>query len=279
MKDWIEKVLSFLCFVSPVIIFVLSIIYERMKLKGKAKNSKQIILKELIYFLATSVLYSLKCYMRSKFVGSIGSLYWDISALESKRKKIKYKAFDRDRIEVIERKVKDLEEKIKRKVISILNNRKSIEELFDWIFALSKKYEEGFPEEIVKYIKDLQDSIEDFYDKLEKFHEGLIDGEFVSHFREKYRSIKPEIEDIYFDMKLTNQNLTYIKDFDKELTKEVTEILNGITRLSNKKSNYVEPHSCTEFVEEVKPLIFKIDKLLGKERTNLQTEQIQFAKR
>ncbi len=267
MKDWIEKVL--IGVVSSAIIFVLSILYERIKLKKKSENSKQIILKELIYFLATSILYSLKCYMHSKFVGSIGSLYWDISALESKRKEIKYEAFDRGRIEAIERKIKDLEEKIERKVISILNDRKSIEELFDWIFALSKKYEESFPKEIVKYIKDLQDSIEDFYDKLEKFHEGLIDGEFVSHFREKYRSIKPEIEDIYFDMKLTNQNLTDIKGFDKELTKEVTEILNGITRLSNKKSNYVKPHSCTKFVEEVKPLIFKIDKLLEKERTDL----------
>jgi flagellar biosynthesis regulator FlaF len=273
MKDWIEKMLSFLGdvikFISPVITFFLGIFYERMKLKKKVKNLKQIILKELLYFLATSILYSLKCYMHSKFVGSIEFLYWDISALESKRKKIKDEAFDRRRIETIERKIKDLEEKIERKVISILNNRKSIEELFGWIFALSKKYEESFPKEIVKYIKDLQDSIEDFYDKLEKFHKGLIDGEFVSHFREKYRSIKPEIEDIYFDMKLTNQNLTDIKCFDKELTKEITEILNSITRLSNKKSNYVKPHSCTEFVEEVKSLVFKIDKLLEKERVNL----------
>jgi hypothetical protein len=268
MKDWIEKVL--IGFVSSGIIFLLSIFYERMKSKKKAENSKKIILKELIYFLATSILYSLKCYMHSKFVGSIEFLYWNISALESKRKKIKYEAFDRGRIEAIERKIKDLEEKIERKVISILSNRKSIEELFEWIFALSKKYEESFPEEIVKYIKDLQDSMEGFYDKLEKFHEGLINGEFFSHFREKYRSIKPEIEDIYFDMKLTNQNLTDIKCFDKELTKEVTEILNGITRLNNKKSNYVKPHSCIEFVEEVKPLIFKIDKLLEKERTNLK---------
>ncbi len=274
MKDWIEKVLSFLGFVSPVIIFLLSIFYEMMKSKKKAENSKKIILKELIYFLATSILYSLKCYMHSKFVRSIESLYWDISALESKRKKIKDKVFDTRRVEATERKIKDLEEKIKRKVISILNNRKSIEELFDWIFTLCKKYEESFPEEIVKYIKDSQDSIEDFYDKLEKFHEGLIDGEFVRHFREKYRSINPEIEDIYFDMKLTNQNLNDIKCFDKELTKEVTEILNDIIRLSNKKSNYVKPHSCTEFVEEVKPLIFKIDKLLEKERTNLKEIKI-----
>jgi len=274
MKDWIEKVSDFLDVIkvlspTPLVLFLLSKLCERMKLKKKSENLKQIILEELIHFLATSISYSLKCYMHSRFVGSIGYLYWDISDLESKRKKIKDKAFDRRRIEAIERKIKDLEEKIERKVISILNNRKSIEELFDWIFALSKKYEESFPKEIVKYIKDLQDSIEDFYDKLEKFHEGLVDGKFVRHFWEKYRSIKPEIEDIYFDMKLTTQSLTDIKGFDKELTKEVIEILNGITRLSNKKSNYVKPHSCTEFVEEVKPLIFKIDKLLEKERTNL----------
>lgn len=278
MKEWIEKVSDFLDVIkslSPIssVLSLLNKLCERMKLKEESENLKQIILRELIYFSATSILYSLKCYMHSKFVGSIEFLYWDISALGSKRKKIKYEAFDRGRIEAIERKIKDLEEKIERKVISILNDRKSIEELFDWIFALSKKYEESFPkefpEEIAKYIKDLQESIADFYDKLEKFHEGLIDGKFVRHFREKYRSIKPEIEDIYFDMKLTNQNLTDIKGFDKELTKEVTEILNGITRLSNKKSNYVKPHSCTEFVEELKPLIFKIDKLLEKERANL----------
>jgi uncharacterized membrane protein len=69
MKDWIEKVL--IGFVSSGIIFLLSIFYERMKSKKKAENSKKIILKELIYFLATSILYSLKCYIHSKFVGSI----------------------------------------------------------------------------------------------------------------------------------------------------------------------------------------------------------------
>jgi len=47
MKDWIEKILSFLGdvikFISPVITFLLGIFYERIKLKKKSKNSKQII--------------------------------------------------------------------------------------------------------------------------------------------------------------------------------------------------------------------------------------------
>jgi hypothetical protein len=252
MKDWIEKILSFLGdvvikFVSPVITFFLGIFYERMKLKKKAKNLKQIILAELIHFLATFILYSLKCYMYGLVRRINGILFASIL----------YGGY---------------EEKLKKSAGFILHDKKSKDETFGWVFALSKKYEESFPKEIVKEIKDIQESIEDFYDKLEKFHKGLIDGKFIEHLRKKYRSVKPEIEDIYFDMefsKLIIQTLTDLKDYDHELTKEVINILSEIARLSNKKSNYVKPHSCTKFVEEVKSLAFKIDKLLEKERTNL----------
>jgi hypothetical protein len=277
MKDWIEKVFDFLVdvikFVSPVITFLLGIFYERMKLKREAKNLKQIILAELIHFLATFILYSLKCYMQELVRRINGILFTFIlyrySLKYYARELVREQLSNGSDIKTIEEAIKDDEEKLKESVGFILHDKKSKDETFGWIFILSKKYEESFPKEIVKEIKDLQESIEDFYDELEKFHKGLIDAEIIEHFWKKYESIKPEIEDIYFDMKLTTQSLTDIKDFDKELTKEVIEILNGITRLSNKKSNYVKPHSCTEFVEEVKPLIFKIDKLLEKERTNL----------
>jgi len=271
MKDWVENVYDFLIkFVSPVITFLLGIFYERMKLKKKSKNLKQIIFAELTQFLATFISYSLKCYMH-RFVRSINVLSWDIFALEN-QKRAKELPSNRSNIKTIEETIKDLEEKIGQRVIFIFNNKKSIDETFGWIFALSKKYEENFPKEIVKEIKDLQESIEDFYDKLEKFHEGLIDGEFVEDFLDKYRSIKPEASGIYFDMVLSKsitQSLIDLKDFDNGLTKEMTNILNQMTWLSSEKSKYSDPDSCIEFIEKIKPLIFKIDEVLEKERTNL----------
>jgi hypothetical protein len=276
MKDWIEKMLSFLGdvikFVSPVITFLLGIFYERMKSKKKAKNLKQIILAKLIHFLATFILYSLKCYAQ-ELVRKINSsrLSWDIFALE-KQKRAKERLSNGSNIKIVEETIKDLEKKIKGIVEFILYDKKSKDETFGWIFAISKKYEESFPKEIVKEIKDLQESIEDFYDKLEKFHKGLVGGEFVEHFQEKYRKVKPEIEDIYFDMefsKLIIQTLTDLKDFDNELTKEVINILSEMARLSNKKSKYSDPDFCIEFIKEIKPLILKIDEILEKEGTNL----------
>jgi len=276
MKDWIEKMLSFLGdvikFVSPVITFLLGIFYERMKSKKKAKNLKQIILAKLIHFLATFILYSLKCYAQ-ELVRKINSnrLSWDIFALE-KQKRAKERLSNGSNIKIVEETIKDLEKKIKGIVEFILYDKKSKDETFGWIFAISKKYEESFPKEIVKEIKDLQESIEDFYDKLEKFHKGLVGGEFVEHFQGKYRKVKPEIEDIYFDMefsKLIIQTLTDLKDFDNELTKEVINILSEMARLSNKKSKYSDPDFCIEFIKEIKPLILKIDEILEKEGTNL----------
>ena len=276
MKDWIEKMLSFLGdvikFVSPVITFLLGIFYERMKSKKKAKNLKQIILAKLIHFLATFILYSLKCYAQ-ELVRKINSnrLSWDIFALE-KQKRAKERLSNGSNIKIVEETIKDLEKKIKGIVEFILYDKKSKDETFGWIFAISKKYEESFPKEIVKEIKDLRESIEDFYDKLEKFHKGLVGGEFVEHFQEKYRKVKPEIEDIYFDMefsKLIIQTLTDLKDFDNELTKEVINILSEMARLSNKKSKYSDPDFCIEFIKEIKPLILKIDEILEKEGTNL----------
>jgi len=276
MKDLIEKMLSFLGdvikFVSPVITFLLGIFYERMKSKKKAKNLKQIILAKLIHFLATFILYSLKCYAQ-ELVRKINSnrLSWDIFALE-KQKRAKERLSNGSNIKIVEETIKDLEKKIKGIVEFILYDKKSKDETFGWIFAISKKYEESFPKEIVKEIKDLQESIEDFYDKLEKFHKGLVGGEFVEHFQGKYRKVKPEIEDIYFDMefsKLIIQTLTDLKDFDNELTKEVINILSEMARLSNKKSKYSDPDFCIEFIKEIKPLILKIDEILEKEGTNL----------
>jgi len=274
MKDWIEKVLSFLGFVSSVIIFLLNIIYERMKLKKKSKNLKQIIFAELTQFLATFISYSLKCYIRG-LINSINSIY----GLESKiialkyYKSIKDEPFNRSRIKIIEEKIKALEKEIRQQIAPILNNRRQlIDETFGWIFALNKKYEENFSEKIVKEIKDLQESIEDFYDKLEKFHEGLIDGEFIRHFLNKYRSIEPEVTGIYFDMVLSKsitQSLIDLKDFDNGLTKEMINILGEMARLSNEKSKYSNPDFCIVFIKKIKPLIFKIDEILEKEGTNL----------
>jgi len=274
MKDWIEKVLSFLGFVSSVIIFLLNIIYERMKLKKKSKNLKQIIFAELTQFLATFISYSLKCYIRG-LINSINSIY----GLESKiialkyYKSIKDEPFNRSRIKIIEEKIKALEKEIRQQIAPILNNRRQlIDETFGWIFALNKKYEENFSEKMLKEIKDLQESIEDFYDKLEKFHEGLIDGEFIRHFLNKYRSIEPEVTGIYFDMVLSKsitQSLIDLKDFDNVLTKEMINILGEMARLSNEKSKYSNPDFCIVFIKKIKPLIFKIDEILEKEGTNL----------
>ena len=280
MKDWIEKILSFLGdvikFISPVLTFLLGIFYERMKLKKKSKNSEQIIYAKLTYFLATFISYSLKCYM-FMFFRIISGLYWDISKmskLESQRESIKDNPSYRSRIEAIEKGIKDLKEKIGELVISIPNNKKSIDERFNWIFALSKKYEKSFPKEIVEEIKDLQESIEDFCGKLEEFHKGLIDGEFVKHFWKKYRSVKPEIEDIYFDVEFSKsiiQTLTDLEDFDNELIKEVINILSEMARLSSKKSKYSYPYLCSDFIKEIKPLILKIDEILEKERARMST--------
>ena len=279
MKDWIEKMLSFLGdvikFVSPVITFLsflLGIFYERTKLKKKAKNLKQIILAELLHFLATFILYSLKCYAQ-ELVRRINSnrLSWDIFALED-QKRAKERLSNGSNIKTIEETIKDLEEKIKGIVGFILYDKKSKYETFGWIFAINKKYEENFPKEIVKEIKDLQESIEDFYDKLEKFHEGLIDGKFVEDFLNKYRRIKPEVSGIYFDMVLSKsitQSLIDLKDFDNGLTKEMINILGEMARLSNEKSKYSDPDFCIVFINKIKPLIFKIDEILEKEGTNL----------
>jgi hypothetical protein len=276
MKDWIEKILSFLGdvvikFVSPVLTFLLGIICERMKSKKKSKNLKQIIFAELTQFLATFISYSLKCYIR----GLINSLYGlEIKIIALKRyKSIKDEPFNRSRIKIIEEKIRDLEKEIRQQIAPILNNRRQlIDETFGWIFALNKKYEEIFSEKIkiVKEIKDLQESIEDFYNKLEKFHEGLIDGEFIMHFLNKYRSIEPEVTGIYFDMVLSKsitQNLTYLEDFDNGLVKELSNILSELALLDSKKSKYSYPDFCIQFIKEIKPLILKIDEILEKEGT------------
>lgn len=275
MKDWIENVYDFLIkFLTSVITFLLDIFRERGKSKKKFENLKQIIYTKLTYFLAKFISYSLKCYM-FMFFRIISGLYWKVSKmskLESQRESIKDNPSYRSRIEVIEKRIKDLEEKIGKLVISIPNDKKSIDEDFDWIFALSKKYEESFPKEIVKEIKDLKESIEDFCNKLEEFHKGLIDGGFVKHFWKKYRSIKPEIEDIYFNVECSEliiQTLTDLRDFDDELTKEVINILSEMALLSSKKSKYSYPYLCSDFIKEIKPLILKIDEILEKERTNL----------
>jgi len=138
MNDWIEKMLSFLGdvikFLSPVLTFFLGIFYERMKLKKKAKNLKQIILAELTQFLATFISYSLKCYIR----GLINSLYGlEIKIIALKRyKSIKDETFNRSRIKIIEEKIRDLEKEIRQQIAPILNNRRQlIGETFGWIFA------------------------------------------------------------------------------------------------------------------------------------------------
>jgi hypothetical protein len=258
-------------FVSPVITFLLGIFYERMKLKKKAKNLKQIILAELTQFLATFISYSLKCYIR-RLINSIYGLDSKIVALKH-YKSIKDEPFNRSHIKIIEERIRELEKEIRQQIAPILNNRRQfIDETFGWIFALNKKYEENFSEKIVKEIKDLQESIEDFYDKLEKFHEGLIDGEFIRHFRDKHRSIEPEVTGIYFDMVLSKsitQSLTDLKDFDSGLTKELINILSELALLGSKKSKYSYPDFCIEFIKEIKPIIFKIDEILEKEGTNL----------
>jgi hypothetical protein len=278
MKDWIEKVSDFLGDVikvlspTPLVLFLLSKLCERMKLKKKSKNLKQIILAELTQFLATSISYSLKCYTH-KFIKGVDELYSKIFGLEN-QKRAKDHPSNRSIIKTIEETIRYLEKDVRQQVVLILNNKKFIDESLGWIFALNKKYEENFPKEIVKEIKDLQESIEDFYDKLEKFHEGLIDGEFVEHFFNKYRNIKPEAAGIYFDMVLSKsitQSLIDLKDFDNGLTKEMINILGEMARLSNEKSKYSNPNSCIEFIEKIKPLIFKIDEILEKEGTNLQT--------
>jgi hypothetical protein len=186
---------------------------------------------------------------------------------------IKDEPFNRSHIKIIEERIRDLEKEIRQQIAPILNTRRQfIDETFGWIFALNKKYEENFSEKIVKEIKDLQESIEDFYDKLEKFHEGLIDGEFIRHFWNKYRSIEPEVTGIYFDMVLSKsitQSLTDLKDFDNGLVKELINILSELALLGSKKSKYSYPGFCIEFIKEIKPLIFKIGEILEKEGTNL----------
>lgn len=267
---------------SSVIEFLLGIFYERMKLKKKSENLKQIILAELTQFLATFILYSLKCYMQ-EIVRRINSnrLDWDIFDF-LKQKGEKEFLSNRSNIKTIEETIKeeeaikDLEEKVKGKVKFILYyDKKSKDETFGWIFALSKKYEKSFPKKIAGEIKDLQESIESFYDKLEKFHKGLMDGEFIEFIEQllrKYRKFKPEIEDVYSDIersKSITQSLTDLKDFDNGLVKELTNILSEMARLSSKKSKYSHPDFCIEFTKEIKPLILKIDEILEKERTNL----------
>jgi len=277
MKEWIEKMLSFLGdvikFISPVITFLLGVFYERMKSKKKAKNLKQIILTELTQFLATFISYSLKCYIR-RLINSLYGLDSKIIVLKY-YKSIKDEPLNRDHIKIIEEKIRNLEKEIRQYIALIFNNRKQfIDETFDWIFALNKKYEEKFSEKIkiVKEIKDLQESIEDFYNKLERFYEGLIDGEFIWHFLNKYRSIEPEVTGIYFDMVLSKsitQSLIDLKDFDNGLTKEMINVLGEMARLSNKKSKYSNPDFCIVFIKEIKPLILEIDEILEKEGTNL----------
>jgi len=274
MKDWVEKVSDFLDVIkvlspTPLVLFLLSKLCERMKLKKKSKNLKQIIFAELTQFLATFILYSLKCYMH-KFIKDVDELYSKIFGLEN-QKRAKEHPSNKSIIKTIEETIRYLEKVVRQQVVLILNNKKFIDESLGWIFALNKKYEENFPKEIVKEIKDLQESIEDFYDKLEKFHEGLIDGKFVEDFLNKYRRIKPEVSGIYFDMVLSKsitQSLIDLKDFDNGLTKEMINILGEMARLSNEKSKYSNPDFCIVFIKEIKPLIFKIDEILEKERTN-----------
>jgi len=277
MKDWIEKMLSFLGdaikFISPVITFLLGVFYERMKSKKKAKNLKQIILTELTQFLATFISYSLRCYIR-RLINSLYGLDSKIIVLKY-YKSIKDEPFNRGHIKIIEEKIRNLEKEIRQQIEHIFNNRRQlIYETFGWIFALNRKYEENFSEKIkiVKEIKDLQKSIEDFHDKLERFYEGLIGGEFLEHFLNKYRSIEPEVKSIYFDMLLSKsitQNLTYLEDLDNELAKELINILSELALLDSKKSKYSYPDFCIEFIKEIKPLILKIDEILEKEGTNL----------
>jgi len=291
MKDWIEKILSFLGdvlkFVSPVITFLLGIFYERMKSKKKAKNLKKIIFAGLTQFLATAVSYSLKCYVfefcerLNQLSISIGTLGYQLESL----KRVKDYPFNissnRDiikTIKIIEERIIDLKKQIRYQVEPILSNRKKLmDDTLGWIFALNNKYEKDFPEQIVKKVKEIQELLENFhnkleelYNKLEELPEKLIDVKFFDDFWRKWCGIKPEVADISFELlKSITQSLTELEDFDNEFHKETINILSYMERLSNKKSNYLKPHSCTAFVEEVKPLIFKIDKLLEKERTNL----------
>ncbi len=289
MKDWIEKVL--IGFVSSVIIFVLSILYERIKLKKKAKNLKKIILAELTQFLATAISYSLKCYV-FEFCERLNQLSISIGALRYQLESLKRvkdypfnisssRASSRDiirTIKITEERIIGLKKQIRYQVEPILSNRKKLmDETLGWIFALNNKYEKDFPEQIVKKIKEIQESLENFYDKLEELYnkleelpEKVIDIKFFDDFWDKLYGIKPEVADISFELlKSITQSLTELEDFDNEFHKEIINILSDMERLSNKKSNYVKPHSCTKFVEEIKPLVFKIDKLLEKERTNL----------
>ncbi len=290
MKNWVEKVSDFLDVIkvlSPIscVFFLLNKYCEKRKSEKKAENLKKIIFEGLTQFLSASISYSLKCYL-FKFCErldqlriSIGALGYQLESLEEVKNDPFYIPSDRDIIETIKRieeRMIELKKQIKYQAEPILSNRKSfMDETFKWIFALNNKYEKDFPEEIVRNIKEIQESLENFYNKLEELYnkleelpEGSIDIEFFDDFWEKWYSNKPEVADIPFKLlEQISQKLTELEDFDNEFHKEIINILSDMERLSNKKSNYVKPRSCTKFVEEVKPLIFKIDKLLEKERT------------
>jgi hypothetical protein len=290
MKDWIEKVFDFLVdvikFLSPVsfVLFLLNKYYEKRKSEKKAKNLKKIIFTGLKQFLSASILYSLKCYMfefyeRKIYQLPIDALGYQLESLKRVKDypfNISYNRYIIMTIKTIEERIEELKKQIKYQAEPILSNRKRfMDETLGWIFALNNKYEKDFPEQVVRNI--IQESLENFYNKLEELYnkleelpEGSIDVKFFDDFRRKWCSIKPEVADIPFNLlKSITQSLTELEDFDSEFHKEVINILSDMEKLSNKKSKYSNPNFCIEFVKEVKSLVFKIDKLLEKERTNL----------
>jgi prefoldin subunit 5 len=292
MKDWIEKVFDFLVdvikFLSPVsfVLFLLNKYCEKRKTEKKAENLKKIIFEELTQFLSASISYSLKCYMfefceRKIYLLPIYALGYQLESLKRVKNHPFYIPSNRDIIETIKRieeRIMELKKQIKYLAEPILSNRKRfMDETLGWIFALNNKYEKDFPEQIVKNIKEIQESLENFYNRLEELYnkleelpEGVIDVEFFDDFRRKWCSIKPEVADIPFKLlESITQKLTELEDFDNEFHKEVIDILSDVEKLSNKKSKYSNPSFCIGFVEEVKSLVFKIDKLLEKERANL----------
>ncbi len=291
MKNLVEKVSDFLDVIkvlSPIsfVLFLLNKYCEKRKSEKKAENLKKIIFEGLIQFLSASISYSLKCHMfefceKRIHLLPIGALGYQLESLKRVKNHPLYIPSNRDIIETIKRieeTIIELKKQIKYQAEPILSNRKSfMDETLEWIFTLNNKYEKDFPEEIVRNIKEIQESLENFYNKLEELYnkleelpEGSIDVKFFDDFKRKWCNIKPEVADIPFKLlEPITQKLTELEDFDNEFHKEVINILSDVEKLSNKKSKYSNPDFCIKFVEEIKPLIFKIDKLLEKERTNL----------
>ena len=264
MKDWIEKVFDFLVdvikFLSPVpfVLFLLNKYYEKRKSEKKAKNLKKIIFTGLKQFLAKAISYSLKCYMFEFCERRIYPLPIDALGLQlENRKRVKNHPFNmpsnRDIIEtikIIEERIIELKKQVRYLAEPILSNRKRfMDETLGWIFALNNKYEKDFPEQIVRNIKEIQESLENFYNKLEELYnkleelpEGSIDVKFFDDFRRKWCGIKPEVADIPSKLlEPITQRLTELEDFDNEFHKEVINILSDVEKLSDKKIKIFKP--------------------------------------